>query len=190
MKATKQAKVAKPAIVIDMTTGEVVAPKLTDALRAMGAEHGREAVDSVERAASALLGMDEVCALAQGSPEGFRSVRAAWCEGYIEATGCTDKTAWNRFALVYKASGLIKPRSAEAQRKAASRSARGPKAPKKGADAAAETKARIVLSAHEAHVVALMRAKKWGELSSFLADLASLEKANAPRVKGEVVAAA
>lgn len=188
---TKQTKQAtKQTTVIDMDSGKVIATKLSDALRALGAAHGADSVESIERAASALLDDERATRLAQGSPEGFRSVRAAWCAGYMSATNCAEKTAQNRFALVYKATGLIKPRSAEAQRKAASRSARGPKAPKNGTAAADAAKARIVLTAHEAHVVALMRAKKWGELTAFLAELASLEKADAPRVKGEVVAAA
>ena len=168
------------------------AKDISDQAYSLGYAHATDAIDAIESAACLMADNEGLAALAQGSPEGFKSVRADWCEGYVAVAGCAMKTAENRFAIVYKASGLIKPRSAEAVRKAQTRAARATKvakAPKKGTDAAAEAKARIVLTPHEAHVVWLMRAHKWDKLTEFLAEISSLENADAPRIRDEVIAA-
>lgn len=121
----------------------------------------------------------------------FKARRTCWVSAYMARMGCSDKSAANRFAEMVKAAEVVKPQTAEAAAKQATRAANPAKPASKGEAPAASvesiagpakgtavgTKVKAELSAMEAHIVDLYRRGKFADL---LALLQSEQKAAAP----------
>lgn len=121
----------------------------------------------------------------------FKARRTCWVAAYQARMGCSDKSAANRFAEMIKAADVVKPQTAEAAAKQATRAANPAKpadksrtagdvpasiaGPAKGA--AVGTKVKAELSAMEAHILDLYRR---GKLADVIALLQSEMKAAAP----------
>ena len=141
-----------------MTT-KALSARAFEAGRAAGRQAGNWLAESVHAIAEILPG--------ELTPAQYRAIRAEWARGYAETFGCKEVSAQNQWAKVWKgvesAYGFKKPQTEEARRKAAQRAAQRatatgdgePVPPAKGKQAA--QKARMELSAIEAHLVSLLR---------------------------------
>lgn len=112
------------------------------------------------------------------TPAKYKAMREQWIKGYASGMACTEKRAANAWAEVWKgvesAHGFKKPKSAEAEKKAAQRAAKPassdksqktgnvPDAPDAGEKTAKAVK--VELSAIEAHILSLWRRGRFGDI--------------------------
>ena len=124
----------------------------------------------------------------------YKAKRAEWVAAYDAAHG--SERGAKRFSEVVAAAGVVKPRTASAAAKQAKRKAEAAKAPAKvdarskaaraekaTAQAVAEVKSgkgeaaartiKMELAAMEAHLIGLIRAKKFAQAAQCVADMAS-----------------
>lgn len=115
------------------------------------------------------------------TPAQYKTMRSQWVSGYMSGMGCTEKRAANAWATVWNgvesAHGFKKPKSAEAEKKAAQRAAKPavdksrttgnvPDAPDAGEKTAKAVK--VELSAIEAHILSLWRRGRFGDIVSLV----------------------
>ena len=144
------------------TTTKALSTASFEAGRVAGLAHGNWLADSVMAIGDLL---PATLTAAQ-----YKTIRAQWIKGYVEAMGCKEATAENQWAKVWKgvegAFGIKKPQSVEAARKAAQRAKaeKAEKAPTDNeqpippADGAKAAKAvQMTLSAIEAHIISKIR---------------------------------
>lgn len=114
----------------------------------------------------------------------YTAARADWVKGYAGGNECTEKRAENAWAEIFKLTGLVKPQTVEAARKAAVRKAAKvadkvnpagkpattAKAPTKGADAASSAKeARTwALNATEENLITWFREGKFAMIGALI----------------------
>lgn len=113
------------------------------------------------------------------TPAQYKTMREQWIKGYMSGMDCTEKRAQNAWATVWQgveaAHGFKKPKSAEAEKKAAQRAAAKPASSDKSQKAgnvpdapdAGEKTAKAVkveLSAIEAHILSLWRRGRFGDI--------------------------
>ncbi len=166
--------------------------------REMGAAFAKAEGESIT-AQGATLASDHAAALATW--KGYKAFRGEWIGAYCKETKAVEATGRNRWGRIFAASGLKRPRSDEAARKAAERAAKKAASPteiklESGKDAGSvgdaappasgmgvgERLVEIILNAREAHLVALIHQGKWDEAKSFLTEMATLSAAGTPQV--------
>ena len=112
------------------------------------------------------------------TPAQYKAMREQWIKGYMSGMGCTEKRAQNAWATVWQgveaAHGFKKPKSAEAEKKAAQRAAKpasSDKSQKTGnvpdSPIAGEKTAKAVkveLTSIEAHILSLWRRGRFGDI--------------------------
>lgn len=120
------------------------------------------------------------------SVDDFRTARAAWVAGYVDAMGCDAKSAANRFSEMVKACAVVKPQTPEAAKLAAKRATdkAAKAAPVKASTAtaidgagevaglAAGKSVTMVVSSTEAHILQMLRAGKFALAAQCVAHMA------------------
>ena len=114
----------------------------------------------------------------------FAAVREAYAVGYMESASCDRLAAERAFQRVVVRAGIVKPQTAEAMRKQAVRDAAKsadkanpagqPVSPSKAIDGTAAAKSvKLELSSIEVHLVNMLRAGKFTQAASLIAEMAS-----------------
>ena len=134
-----------------------------------------------------------------GTPAGYKALRARFVAGCVRE-GMKEKTAENRWALLFRMAGVPKPQSDGAKRQArhaAKKAAQAnpgatmapdapedddaPQAPASGVHEAGRVMMELMSS--EAHLIHLLRAGKLAEARAYLEELGGLAAKDAAPVK-------
>ena len=113
----------------------------------------------------------------------FDALRDAFITGYVKGRGCQSTSAASRFAEFWKTTGLPKPQTAEAARKAELRAAKAKadkvnpagnpadaiQAPTAGEAAAGDIGTK--LAAADVHLISLIHRKLWAQAHEFIRSL-------------------